>query len=107
MTWADYSNALVGNGALPATGLALLVLGATFRWYEPLARLLGLLPGTPERAWGGRASRNTGFEQRAAGDGSVTARAEARVEDQRRRLIRYGRAMMLAGVGLLLLSLLV
>ncbi len=111
MTWADYWNALVENHALPVAGLVLLIVGATFRWFEPLNRFIELatswMPlGKVERAPPAIVTRAYAASLRAAGDEAAARRAEERAEDYQRRLIRYGRAMMVMGVVLFLLSVL-
>ena len=92
MTWADFLNALMEIHALPTAGLSLLIIGAIFRWYEPLARLLGYSRETLKQAWWIKARTNEGIED------------PHRVEDHLRRLSRYGRAMMVVGVVLFLLG---
>jgi hypothetical protein len=116
MTWADYWNALVESDAYPAAGLALLIIGAIFRWFEPLnefveraASLVIAPPPLPRDKEGRRrepvvSTRAYAARLRAAGDEAAARRAEEQAEDHMRRLKRYGRAMMVAGVVLFLLS---
>jgi hypothetical protein len=111
MTWADYWKTLVEMDALPGAGLGLLIVGATFRWFEPLNRFIEraaswLRIGKDERRHVAPAvmTRAYAASLRAAGDEAAARRAEERAEDHRRRLIRYGRAMMVVGVVLFLLS---
>jgi hypothetical protein len=116
MTWADYWNALVEIDAFPVAGLALLIIGAIFRWFEPLnefveraASLVIAPPPLPRDKEGRRlepivSTRAYAARLRAAGDEAAARRVEERAEDDMRRLMRYGRAMMVAGVVLFLLS---
>jgi hypothetical protein len=116
MSWADYWNALVENNAFPVACLALLIVGAIFRWFEPLnefverAASLVMAPPPLPRDDEGRllepivSTRAYAARLRAAGDEAAAHRAEERAEDNLRRLTRYGRAMMVAGVVLFLLS---
>ena len=90
--------------ALPAAGLGLFTIGATLRWFEPLSRLLGLPVQPQAEAWWIKAHPSEGIGDGAAGDEAAACRAKNRVEDQLRRLIRYGRAMIVVGVILFLLS---
>ena len=92
MTWADFWNALMEIHAVPTAGLSLLIIGAIFRWYEPLARFLGYSRETLKEAWWIKARPSEGIEN------------QGRVEDHLRRLSRYGQAMMVVGVVLFLLS---
>jgi hypothetical protein len=113
MTWADYRNALVEIHALPVAGLGLLIVGATFRWFEPLNRFLELAAswmkvGKDESRHGQPFAMTHAYaaRMRAAGDEAAARRAEERAADHRRRLTRYGRAMMAAGIVVFLLSVL-
>jgi hypothetical protein len=116
MTWAAYWNALMENHALLGAGLGLLIVGATFRWFEPLNEFLERAASWmmfrepeirhPDSSVPGIATRKYAARLRAAGDEAGARRAEERAEDHRRRLIRYGRAMMVVGVVLFLLSVL-
>jgi len=94
VTWPSFWNALVHNGAIPAAGIALLIVGATVRWFEPLCRFLGRLSSGFDPFRGTLAYTAT---LRADGDEQGASRAEERLRDQRRRLERCGRLMLLAG----------
>jgi hypothetical protein len=103
MTWAAFWNALQQNGALPSAALTLLVVGASFRWYEQLCHFLG------RRGWGLDpfvTTANHVAKLRAAGDEPTARRVEERIQDQRRRMTRCGQAMMVVGVVTMVLSLL-
>jgi hypothetical protein len=117
MNWADYWNALVDGDTFLGAGLALLIIGAIFRWFEPLnefleraASLVMAPPPLPRDDEGRRvepirfSTRAYAARLRAAGDEASARRAEERAEDHMRRLTRYGRAMMVAGVVLFLLG---
>ena len=116
MTWAAYWNVLVESNAFPVAGLALLIVGAIFRWFEPLnefveraASLVMASPPLPRDHEGRRldpivSTRAYAARLRAAGDEAAARRAEEQAEDHMRRLKRYGRAMMVAGVVLFLLG---
>jgi hypothetical protein len=118
MNWTDYWNALMENEAFPVAGLALLIIGAIFRWFEPLNELIEraasaiMTPPPFPRDDEGRhlaplvSTRAYAARLRAAGDEAAARRAEQRAEDHRRRLTRYGRAMMVVGGVLFLLSVL-
>lgn len=103
MTWMDFWDALERNRALPSAGVALLTFAATFRWLEPCsdssnAPLGGTDPFAAALDWIARL--------RAAGDEAAARRAENRLRDERRRLVRYGQAMMIVGALIVVLSLL-
>lgn len=89
MTWADFWNALVEIHALPGAGLALLIIGALFRWFEPLNRFIELAASS--MMIGKVQSRHPPV---------VMTRADAA------SLRAAGRAMMVVGVILFLLSVL-
>jgi hypothetical protein len=99
----DVWDALEKNRAVPSAGAALFIVGAMFRWFEPIWRFLGRMglgpdPSAATRAWI--------LERRAAGDEVAARRAEERIRDQQERLMRYGRAMMIVGAVIVALSLL-
>ena len=116
MSWADYWDALVDGDTFLGAGLALLIIGAIFRWFEPLnefleraASLVMARPPLPRDDEGRRlepivSTRAYAARLRAAGDEASARRSEERAEDYMRRLTRYGRAMMVAGVVLFLLG---
>lgn len=101
MTWTDFWNALEQNRAFPSAGVALFIVGAIFRWFEPISRFLGRVDRHPDPF---AAARAWIAERRAAGDEAAAASAEARIRDQQERMVRYGRAMMVVGVVVVVLS---
>ena len=100
LRWTDFWDALQGNGAFPMAGIALLIIGAAFRWFEPLSRVLGIDKSSGPFA----VAHDWIAERRAAGDEAAARRAEARLSDQHERLTRYGRAMMVVGAVIVALS---
>jgi hypothetical protein len=101
VTWTDFWDALQRNGAFPSAGFTLLIIGATFRWIEQVCQFLrrtgwGIDPFATTRDYIAR--------HRAIGDERTARQAEERLRDQRRRLMRYGRAMMVVGVVVVVLS---
>jgi hypothetical protein len=99
----DFADALQKNGALPSAGVTLLIIGATVRWFEQVCQFLGRMN------WGidpFAATRDYVARHRAMGDEPTARHAEERVQDHRRRLMRYGRAMMFAGAAIVVLSVL-
>jgi hypothetical protein len=99
----DFWDALERNHAFPSAGAALFIVGATFRWFEPISRFLGRVGLGPDPF---AAARARILERRAAGDEVGARRAEERIRDQQERLTRYGRAMMIVGAVIVALSLL-
>ena len=110
MTWADYWKTLVETDAFPVAGLALLIVGAIFRWHEPLSEFIErvaprmMIPTRPEPLEPIGSTRAYAAKLRAAGHEAAARREEERAEDRQRRLRRGGRAMMVAGVVLFILS---
>ena len=103
MTWTDFWDALQRNGAFPSAGFTLVVIGATFRWFEQLCHFLG------RRNWGPdpfATTRDYVARLHAAGDERTARQVEERLQDQRRRMTRYGRAMMVVGGVIVVLSVL-
>src|SRR5262245_2078566 len=88
LNWTDFWDALEKNHAFLSAGLALIVIGATLRWFEQVYRFVGRSPDPFA------ATRDYVARLRAAGDESTARRVEERVQDQRRRMTRYGGAMM-------------
>ena len=103
MTWTDFWDALQRNGAFPSTGATLLVIGATFRWFEQVCQFLGRTGWHPDPF---AAARDYTARLRATGDERTARGVEERLQDQRRRMSRYGRAMMIVGVVVFVLSVL-
>jgi hypothetical protein len=99
----DVWDALEKNRAVPSAGAALFIVGAMFRWFEPISRFLVRMSLGSDPFATARASI---LERRAAGDEVAARRAEERIRDQQERLIRYGRAMMIVGAVIVALSLL-
>jgi hypothetical protein len=102
LNWIDFWEALERNRAFPTAGATLFIAGATFRWFEPISRVLGRVgrrpdPFTITHAWIA--------ERRAAGDETAARHAEERIRDQQDRMARYGRTMMVAGALIVALSL--
>jgi hypothetical protein len=104
ITWADFRSALVEMHALPVAGLSLLIVGATFRWFEPLSRLLGYRRETPADAWWITPRPSEGSLDSSLEDEAAARRREEILEDHLRRLADYGRMMMVVGIVLFLLS---
>jgi len=103
LTWTDFWEALQRNHVIPSAGLALLIVGATFYWLEPIARFLGRSgPGSDPFA----ASRNQIAEHRAIGDEAEARNVEERTQDQQERLARYGRVMMITGAIIVIVNVL-
>ena len=100
MTFADFWGALQRNHAIPSAGLALVIVGATVYWLEPISRFLGRA-SDPFAA-----SRNRIAERRALGDEAEARRVEERMQDQQERMVRYGRVMMIAGALVVILNVL-
>jgi hypothetical protein len=101
LTWTNFWDALQMNGAFLSAGITLLIIGATFRWFEHVCQFLGLT------SWGVdpfATTRDYVARHRAVGDERTARHAEERLQDQRRRLMRYGRAMMVVGVVTVVLS---
>jgi len=82
---------------------AQLLIGATFRWFEQLCHFLS------RRNWGPNpfaTTRDYVARLHAAGDERTARQVEERLQDQRRRMTRYGRAMMVVGGVIVVLSVL-
>ena len=75
VTWTDFWDALQRNGAFPSAGFTLLIIGATFRWFEQVCQFLrrtgwGIDPFATTRDYIAR--------HRAIGDERTARQAEER-----------------------------
>lgn len=104
MTWTDFWDALQRTHALPSAGATLAITGATFRWFEDVCGFLARVLGGFEDPFA--RSREYVARLRAVGDERTIRQVEERLQGQRRLLTRYGRAMMVAGVAIVALSVL-
>jgi hypothetical protein len=79
LNWTEFWDALQKNHAFPSAGIALFIVGGTFRWFEPISRFLGRVPRNPDPF---AAARTWMAQRRAAGDEAAAHAAEERIRDQ-------------------------
>ena len=48
LNWLEFWDALQRNHAFPSAGIALFIVGGTFRWFELISRFLGRTPRNPD-----------------------------------------------------------
>jgi uncharacterized protein YjeT (DUF2065 family) len=96
----DFVDALHRN-ALPSIGMTLVIIGATFRWFESASRFLTRLERRTDPFSRTRAHV---AHLRESGNHAQARLAEEPVHDQLRRMRRYGGAMMIVGVAIVFVS---
>src|SRR5262245_24480371 len=101
LNWLEFWDALQKNQAFPSAGVALFIVGGTFRWFEPISRFLSRVPRSPDPF---AAARAWIAQRRAAGDEAAARGAEERIRDQQERMTRHGRTMMIVGAAIVSLS---